>query len=293
MTIIEQQAQIEDEQRMSADMREVANAAERRCTTLVGECDEIRTSLEQSDRARQTIENDLHEAAERLGELSASNANLTAYKRKLDGEIMALQMDLDEALGEIKNYEDRMKKASNDAARLSEELRQEQEHSHIAEKARKNLEIHLKEIQNRLDTAEANALKNGKRIIMKLESRIHELENDLEMEQRHHQDTLKEVKKNDRRLKDLMFQSEEEKKTQYRLNDLVEKLQNKVKACKRQLEETEEVAALNLAKFRKVQHELDDTIERADQAELLVTKLRAKNRSGTSVARNSPQVWIF
>ena len=34
--------------------------------------------------------------------------------------------------------------------------------------------------------------------------------------------------------------------------DLVEKLQNKLRNYKRQIEEAEEIAALNLAKFRKV-----------------------------------------
>ena len=148
----------------------------------------------------------------------------------------------------------------------------------------------MKELQSRLDQAEANALKGGKRFIQKLEQRIGELEAELEMEQRHHQDTLKEVKKNDRRLKDLAFQTEEEKKSQMRLQDLVEKLQNKIKAYKRQLEETEEIAALNLAKFRKVQHELEDAAERAEQAESQVCKLRAKNRSTASSGRTSPQV---
>ncbi len=63
----------------------------------------------------------------------------------------------------------------------------------MSEKARKLLEIQLKEFQSRLDNAEANALKGGKRFIQKLEARIQDLEKELDLEQRHHQDTLKEV----------------------------------------------------------------------------------------------------
>lgn len=40
----------------------------------------------------------------------------------------------------------------------------------------------------------------------------------------------------------------------------------------------EEQANTNLAKFRKVQHELDEAEERADIAESQVNKLRAKSR---------------
>ena len=37
------------------------------------------------------------------------------------------------------------------------------------------------------------------------------------------------------------------------MQDLVDKLQQKIKTYKRQIEEAEEIAALNLAKFRKAQ----------------------------------------
>lgn len=47
----------------------------------------------------------------------------------------------------------------------------------------------------------------------------------------------------------------------------------------------EEIAAINLAKYRKVQHELEDAEERADAAENSLQKLRVKNRSSVSQVR--------
>ena len=112
----------------------------------------------------------------------------------------------------------------------------------------------------------------------------------MDIEQRHHQETLKEVRKNDRRLKELAFQTEEDRKNQARLQDLIEKLQNKLKVYKRQVEEAEEIASVNLGKFRKVQHEYEDAEERADQAENQLNKMRSKNRSTVSIGRaGSPQ----
>ena len=67
--------------------------------------------------------------------------------------------------------------------------------------------------------------------------KIHELENENELEQQRHQETLKELRKNDRRLKELAFQAEEDRKNQTRLQDLIEKLQGKVKIYKKQIEE--------------------------------------------------------
>ena len=52
----------------------------------------------------------------------------------------------------------------------------------------------------------------------------------------------------------------------------------------------EEIAAINLSKYRKVQHELEDAEERADMAENTLAKLRAKNRSSLSQSRASPGV---
>ena len=58
----------------------------------------------------------------------------------------------------------------------------------------------------------------------------------------------------------------------------MDKLQVKVKTYKRQAEEAEEGANVNLSKFRKLQHELDEAEERADMAESSLNKLRSKAR---------------
>ena len=55
--------------------------------------------------------------------------------------------------------EDKAKKAMVDAARLADELRQEQELAQTFEKDRKLLECQAKDCQARLDDAEQNALK--------------------------------------------------------------------------------------------------------------------------------------
>merc|ERR1711970_1054813 len=160
-----------------------------------------------------------------------------------------------------------MGKAAADAANLAEELRREQEHAVHVDRLRKQLEVTVKDLQARLDEAEAAALKGGKRIIAKLEARVRELETELDAEQRRHAETGKNLRKTDRRLKELAFQAEEDRKNMERMQDLV--------------------AAMNLAKYRKVQHELEDAEERADVAEGSLGKVRSKNRSSASVGRLS------
>lgn len=55
----------------------------------------------------------------------------------------------------------------------------------------------------------------------------------------------------------------------------------------------EEIAALNLAKFRKAQQELEEAEERADLAEQAIQKLRTKGRSGSTARGSSPIVSIY
>ena len=62
----------------------------------------------------------------------------------------------------------------------------------------------------------------------------------------------------DRKIKELQFTQEEEQKNFERMTDLVEKLQNKTRTYKKQIEDAEEIAALNLAKFRKAQQQLEE-----------------------------------
>lgn len=63
------------------------------------------------------------------------------------------------------------------------------------------------------------------------------MELDLDSEQKRHAETVKTLRKNERRLKELLFQSEEDQKNQQRMQELVERQQNKMKAYKRQVEE--------------------------------------------------------
>ena len=57
-----------------------------------------------------------------------------------------------------------------------------------------------------MDDAEAYALKGGRKALAALQSRIKDVETELDAEQRRHAETLKNYRKMDRRLKELTFQ---------------------------------------------------------------------------------------
>ena len=65
------------------------------------------------------------------------------------------------------------------------------------------------------------------------------------------------------------------------MQGLIDQLQGKIKSYKKQIEEAEEIAALNLAKFRQVQTNLAGSTERADLNEQALAKTRARARSAS------------
>jgi hypothetical protein len=101
-----------------------------------------------------------------------------------------------------------------------------------------------------------------------------ELEQQLDIEQRNHQESLKEIRKYERKMKELVFQAEDDRKNYYRVSDMVEKLQNKMKIYKKQIEDAEEIANQNLGKIRKAQLDLEAAESRAIQAESQLNRSR-------------------
>jgi len=83
---------VEAEQQTAGEAREQYASSERRAMVLAGEIEELRTQLESAERARKAAENELHEASDRVGDLSNANSSLATQKRKLENDIQAMQV---------------------------------------------------------------------------------------------------------------------------------------------------------------------------------------------------------
>merc|ERR1719211_657793 len=100
------------------------------------------------------------------------------------------------------------------------------------EKDRKLLECQVKDMQQRLDEAETNALKGGKKAMNKMETRIRELD----AENRRFSDATKNLRKSERRIKELAYSADEDRKNHERMQGLIDQLQSKIKSYKKQIE---------------------------------------------------------
>merc|ERR1712203_634263 len=236
--------------------------------------EEARTLLEQADKNRRATEVELSDVNEQLSDATVQNQSIAAAKRKLESEMQTLHADLDEMSSEARLCDDKAGKAMVDAARLADELRAEQENALNLEKGRHFGDAQVKDMQSKLDESETNALKGGKKAMNKLETRIRELESEVESENRRQADSQKNLRKSERRIKELSFAADEDRKNHETMQNLVDQLQSKIKSYKNQIEEAEEIAALNLAKFRKVQGNVSVAMEVADLNEQALGKAK-------------------
>merc|ERR1719516_804534 len=98
-----------------------------------------------------------------------------------------------------------------DAARLAEELRSEQEVAMVLDREKKLLESQVKDAQNRFDEAEQNAIRGGKKAVAKMETRLRELESELDAESRRLGDAQKNLRKSERQVKEDTYQQSGER----------------------------------------------------------------------------------
>jgi myosin heavy chain 6/7 len=132
-----------------------------------------------------------------------------------------------------------------------------------------------------VDEAEQNALKGGKKAVAKMETRIRELESEMDAENRRNADAQKNLRKSERHIKELSYTAVEDRKNHERMQALIDQMQGKIRTYKKQIEEAEEIAALNLAKYRQVQAQLSASSEHADLNEQALAKARARGRSSS------------
>merc|ERR1712130_959532 len=152
------QVKVDEESAAKSAAADAKVTADRRSAAVANGLEEARALLETADRQRRAAEQELADTNETLADLTNVNQSITASKRKLEVELGQLNADLDEMTNEAKMSEDKAALAMN------------------LEKDKKLLEAQCKDAATRADEAEVNALKGGRKAMIKMETRIRELE---------------------------------------------------------------------------------------------------------------------
>merc|ERR1712179_742908 len=183
-------------------MGEQVGISERKANALSGEVEESRALLDSAERAKRQLDSELADARNAVNEMGVINSRAMHDKRNVESMIHTLQAEIDDALAQAKNSEEKSKRAMVDAARLADELRSEQDHANAEGRGKRSLDTQLAE-------AEAAAMKGGKAAMSKLEMKIRELEVELGGVQSRTQENYKAFQRAERRIKELQFQQDE------------------------------------------------------------------------------------
>ena len=263
MQLVDVNAAIEEERKIKNEVLEQYGLTERKANALSGELEESKALLDAAIRGQRQVEQELIDTREQVVDINSFNSGLANDKRRLENDIHQMQADLDNMLAACKNSEEKAKRAMVDAGRLADELRSEQDHTAAQERAARTTEVCLTEIQKKAEEASFSIARGATQIPAKLDAKVGDLELELNKTIQQTDEVHKTITKGERKVKELLFQQEENKKNQDRITDLVDKLQQKIKSYKKQIEDAEEIAAINLAKYRKAQQDFEEAEERS------------------------------
>lgn len=88
----EQEARIEDTERLASQQQEQLRVLERRIGSVMAELEEAHTLLEQADRSRRSVDVKLSEADDYIRKLTSENESLLASKERLEDELQNVQV---------------------------------------------------------------------------------------------------------------------------------------------------------------------------------------------------------
>merc|ERR1712183_250689 len=139
-------------------------------------------------------------------------------------------------------------------------------------------ENEVRSLSVKIEEIETNSVATSKRTIQKMEIRIQELEVMINEEKKSHASTMSELHMKTRSIKELVLQSEEDRKNIIILQESLDKLNEKIKMYKRQLEEQESISNSNIMRVKKFQRELETAENRAEEAESTLNQFRSRER---------------
>merc|ERR1719340_150089 len=235
----------------------------KRLTTIETELKTVTNNYNASVKVVKDYESKMAALSRQVSDLTGANNNLSQVRGKIEKDLAAVTRDYNDIARELKLADDRANKAAGDAGHFESLLREEQTKLVKIENAKKSLENEVRTLSVRIEEIETNSVATSKRTIQKMEIRITELEEMINVEKKSHSVTMTELQTKTRQIKELILQ------------ESLDKLNEKIKMYKRQLEEQESISNSNIMRVKKFQRELETAENRAEEAESSLNAFRS------------------
>ncbi|XP_011217103.2 myosin-9 [Ailuropoda melanoleuca] len=272
--------ELEDTRASREEILAQAKENEKKLKSMEAEMIQLQEELAATERAKRQAQQERDELADEIANSSGKGALALEEKRRLEARIAQLEEELDEEQSNTELLNDRLKKANLQIDQINTDLNLERSHAQKNENLRQQLERQNKELKVKLQEMEGAVKSKYKASITGLEAKIAQLEEQLDNETKERQAACKQVRRAEKKLKDVLLQVDDERRNAEQFKDQADKASTRLKQLKRQLEEAEEEAQRANASRRKLQRELEDATETADAMNREVSTLKSKLRRG-------------
>uniref|UniRef100_A0A3B5MEU9 Myosin tail domain-containing protein n=1 Tax=Xiphophorus couchianus TaxID=32473 RepID=A0A3B5MEU9_9TELE len=269
-------AELEDERRMQDRAME---QLQRKMNTIMEECEASTDVLQhQVDEARERSQRELAELRRQLQEKGAELEKSRQAAKKLQEEVWHTLCSIQQYVlvsrmmsqrqgGEIKLILEHRTLHTKNKNYVSSVCLQDVECDKMS------LERQNKDLKSRLSHLEGSQRTNQDSLVSKLNSRIQELEERLQGEERENNNLQQVNRKLERKVKEMKIQADEE---HINLQSQMDQLTQRLKTAKRQMDEAEEeIERLEHTK-KKLQRDVDEQMEANEQLHGQLNTLRKK-----------------
>ncbi|XP_073512670.1 myosin-10-like isoform X10 [Phyllobates terribilis] len=270
--------EVEETRSSREEMFIQSKESEKRLKSLEAELLQLQEDLAAAERAKRQAQQERDDLADELANGVSGKSALLDEKRALEARIAQMEEELDEEQSNMELLNDRYRKYTLQVETMTTELAAERSFSQKAENARQQMERQNKELKGKLNEMDSSVRSKYKIAIASLESKIAQLEEQMEQESKERIIANKLVRRAEKRLKEVIIQVEEERRNADQFKDQLEKAHIRMKQLKRQLEEAEEDASRANSNKRRLQRELEDVTESAESMNREVTTLRSRLR---------------
>uniref|UniRef100_A0A1A8RP54 Cingulin b n=1 Tax=Nothobranchius rachovii TaxID=451742 RepID=A0A1A8RP54_9TELE len=235
---------------------------------------ELLTCSEERDSAqleRDLLNNRLKHLEGELESEKSSHTDRSREIRSLEDKVKTLELEVDEERSSVELLNDRISRTRDQVDQLRSELMQERSVRHDLEMDKSALERQVKELKSRVADMEGQTRPSA--AITLLENKIQELEERLRSEEREKSSIQASQRRMERKLKELNVTLDQERSQHVEQKD---QLTLRVKALKRQVDESEsEVERLEGVR-RKVLRDLEEQQELQEALRAKVTALESE-----------------
>ncbi|RXN31490.1 myosin-11 isoform X2 [Labeo rohita] len=281
------QTQVKDSQRELEDARasqkEVlseAKESERKGRAMEAEILHLQEELATAERARKQAERERDEVAGEMASGSFGKSGMSDERRRLEAKIQHLEEELDEEQANTETLNERLRRSVQEVDQLNSELHVERSNAQRIESGWQQMERQNKELRAKLLEMEGQIKSKQRASVAALETKLQQMEDQLDHESRERQAIAKAMRQKDKKLKELTCQIEDERKQTEQFKDQAEKANLRARQLKLQVEEIDEESQRATVARRKLQKELNEATEANDALIKEVSSLRSKLRRG-------------